>query len=176
MRRSLRLGDTGAGNCGAGPREGKGISDEVRTGGNRTAGCGRLGRLGGGAIGPVSASVGQGRVLALVLLRASEGLDWRTGGGGEAPAPRLRTLFAQAQCVARYTGQLTWRPPAGCARFSCFYVPRTFCCSLLLKPTRPILPARPSHLHGKRRTSAITTMPTWRDFWSSGRSVSPAYS
>lgn len=36
MRRSLRLGDTGAGNCGAGPREGKGISDEVRTGGNRT--------------------------------------------------------------------------------------------------------------------------------------------
>lgn len=97
MRRSLRLGDTGAGNCGAGPREGKGISDEVRTGGNRTAGCGRLGRLGGGAIGPVSARVGQGRVLALVLLSASEGLDWKTGGGVGA---RLRRRDS-ARCLRR---------------------------------------------------------------------------
>lgn len=128
-----------------------------------------------------SARVGRGQVLGLVLRRTrlGTGLEGRGRGGGEAPASGLRTLSAQAHCAlrwaVRYARLLTWLPPGGCARFYCFCVPRTFCCSLLLMPTRRTLRARPPHLHGKRRTSAITTMPTWRDFWSSGRSVSPAH-
>lgn len=119
--------------------------------------------------------------LGVVLLRTLQGRSRKPGGGagrggGEARAPGVRALSAQAQCARRrYAGRLTWRPPGGCARPFCFCVPRTFCCSLLLGPARPRRRAKPPHLRGKRRrTSAITMMPTWRDFWSSGRSVLPS--
>lgn len=94
----------------------------------------------------------------------------RTGGG----AWLLDfALSAQARCACRGSAErLTWRPPPGCARSSYFCVPRTCCFFLLLGPTRPTRRAKPPHLRGRRRrTSAITMMPTWRDFWSSGRSV-----
>lgn len=115
-------------------------------------------------------SVRRGRVLGIVVYCTLRG---RKAGGGAGLLDFA--LSAQARCACLGSaGRLTWRPPPGCARSSYFCVPRICCFFLLLGPARPTRRAKPPHLRGrKRRTSAITMMPTWLAFWSSGRSVLP---